>query len=200
MSCGVMPESGRHPDSGITRAVRGHLEWGRLRKVMDLAGRGPDGHPGVQGPAAARTGGGIVVLDAVWDLGARKRAARVARLSARLPVTLPPAGLPPLPQLRRCWNCSGRAGAPARQRARPGLRPSRGVRQPDPEDPQSRHRVPRVPPSGRKPGGPMNQDRQSFLTRDACLPCPLPVTAASAVLVGGPMGKRHTLSKRNAGR
>ena len=68
---------------------------------MDLAGRGPDGRPGVQGPAAARAGGGIVVPGAVRDLGARKRAAPVTPLSARLPGTLPPAGLPPLTRLLR---------------------------------------------------------------------------------------------------
>jgi len=62
-----------------------------------------------------------------------------------------------------------------RRRGRPGQRSGCETR-------QARHRGPRGPPSDRRSGGPMSQDHQSFLTRDAgpvgCL-----TTAALAVLV-----------------
>ncbi len=82
--------------------MRGHLERRRFRKVMDLTGRGPDGHPGVQGCTTARADIRIVVRDDVGMFGTAQRAAGVARLSTRLAVAGPAARPPALPQrLRR---------------------------------------------------------------------------------------------------
>ncbi len=80
----------------------GDSKRGRLRKVMDLTGRGPDGHPGVQGRATARAGGGIMVRDAIGMFRTAQRAAGVAPLPTRLAVAGPMARPPALPQhLRR---------------------------------------------------------------------------------------------------
>ncbi len=80
--------------------MRGDSKRGRLRKVMDLTGRGPDGHPGVQGRATARAGGGIMVSNAIGMFGTAQRATCMAPLPTRLAVAGPAAG--PLAQhLRR---------------------------------------------------------------------------------------------------
>ncbi len=81
------------------RPVRGHLERRRRRKVMDLTGRGPDGHPGVQGCTTARADIRIVVRDDVGMFGTAQRAAGVAPLATRLAVAGPTTG--PLPQRLR---------------------------------------------------------------------------------------------------
>ncbi len=94
--------AGLRPAGGADAPVRpvlGHLERGWWRKVVDLPGRKPDGHPGIRRTAACGAGRGTVVRDAVGDLAARKRAARVAPLPARPPAALLPAG--PLAFLRR---------------------------------------------------------------------------------------------------
>ncbi len=142
----AIPDRGRHA-RGKVRAgghaaggadapvcpVPGHFRRRRPGKVRDPAGRGPDGHPGIQGPAAARTDGGIMIHDVVGMFGTAKRVTRVTRPAARPSGTLPPAGLPPLPQFlrRRLRQPVARrrpaAAGAARPQATLQLRDARGL-------------------------------------------------------------------------
>ncbi len=72
---------------------------------MDLAGREPNGHPGVQGRATARADIRIMVGNAVGMVGTAQRAARVTPLATRLAVAGAAAGPLALAQGR-----SGRLG------------------------------------------------------------------------------------------
>ena len=135
---------------GALRQPQAVLDWRRH----------PVGKVRPGGRAAGRADIRIVIRNAVGVFGTAKRA-------ARCPVANPPTGPPTLPQRLRgrlgqpvrstgaydCENCQARGGARARRCARPGR--------------QSWNRGPRGLPSEQRPGGPMSQDRQSFLTREA---------------------------------